>query len=239
MAKRRNLILFLAGVCAAFANAACGADTPVPPPAETVVSTNAPLPEVPTPNEPRSWYDLSRWSFQVGVGFITESTVDDILTGSAQLPDEEGGGEIYLFQVSYKLASIDQVIWKVPSRFDIELPLVFGLVDEDGASAFEQYSGGVTVRWKNFPWNRWVYTNIETGVGLTYSHRVLATERVRHPGRDRSHLEFYWPVQIMLAHPRYRQHQLVLFNHHHSGGGIFHTGGANTLGVGYRFVFDE
>jgi hypothetical protein len=43
----------------------------------------------------------------------------------------------------------------------------------------------------------------------------------------------------MLAHPRYREHQLVLFLHHHSGGAIFHRGGANTLGIGYRFVPGE
>jgi len=97
----------------------------------------------------------------------------------------------------------------------------------------------VTLRWKSFPWNHWVYTTIESGVGLTYSQHVLQIERSRHPGRDRSHLEFYWPIQLTLAHPRHRQHQLVLFLHHHSGGTIFHTGGANSLGAGYRYVFDE
>jgi hypothetical protein len=121
----------------------------------------------------------------------------------------------------------------------VELPAVLGIVNEHGSDAFPQYSGGITLRLKKFPWNRWVYTNFETGVGLTYSAQVLRTERDKHSGEDRSPLEFYWPVQIMLAHPKHRQHQLVLFNHHHSGGWIFHTGGANTLGVGYRYVFDE
>lgn len=213
-------------------------DSP-PPPAETGAATNTPLPELSAEPHPRPWRDLSRWSFQAGVGFITESSVDQILLGDSALADGEAGGQIYLLQASYKLAAMEKTVWDLPAKFDLELPFVLGIVDEEGASSFLQYSGGIAVRWKNFPWNRWVYTNIEMGVGLTYSQRVLATERWRHPDRDRSHLEFYWPIQFMLAHPRHRQHQLVLFNHHHSGGTIFHTGGANTLGVGYRYVFDE
>jgi hypothetical protein len=82
-----------------------------------------------------------------------------------------------------------------------------------------------------------VDTTFETAIGLTYSHQVLAIERVRYPDRDRSHLEFYWPIQFTFAHPRHQQHRLVLFNHHHSGGHIFHRGGANSLGIAYRYVF--
>jgi hypothetical protein len=191
------------------------------------------------PNLPR-WRDPKLWSYQVGVGFIGASTIDEILIGDSRLAEGDAGGQIYLLQASHKLKEFEPEWFGHRVKFDLELPLVLGIVNERGRdSAFMQYSGGVTVRWKTFPWNKWVYTNLETGVGLTYSQYVLATERVRHPDRERSHLEFYWPIQLMLAHPDYREHQLVLFLHHHSGGGIFHTGGANTLGVGYRYVFGE
>ncbi|HEY0548757.1 MAG TPA: acyloxyacyl hydrolase [Verrucomicrobiae bacterium] len=185
-----------------------------------------------------SWRNLDRWSFQSSVVLITGSTIDEIGTWDSELADGKAEGQIYLLQVSYKLAK-EPVLFGHRFEMDLELPLVLGVVDEDNNDPFMQYSVGLTLRWKQFPWNKWVYTNFETGGGLTYSQHVLTTERERHPDRDRSHLEFYWPVQLMLAHPRHRDHQLVLLLHHHSGGGIFHRGGANSLGVGYRFVPGE
>ena len=173
------------------------------------------------------------------MGWITGSTFTDVLLGDSHLARGDARGHIYLLQVSYKLARFEPALFGHHGEMDLELPAVLGVVDERGPDPFMQYNAGLTLRWKSFPWNKWLYTNLEVGIGLTYSQRVLDTERQQHPTRERSHLEFYWPLQLMLAHPHYRQHQLVLFNHHHSGGLIFHKGGANTLGVGYRYVFGE
>jgi hypothetical protein len=190
-------------------------------------------------NEMPAWDSMDRWSFQGGIGFITGSTIDEIGMFNSELGSDEAGGEIYLFQVSYKLGRLDPTLFGHQLDVDVELPLVFAVVNENRNDPFFQYNVGLTFRWKTFPWNRFVYTTIETGGGLTYSDQVLQVERERHPGRERSHLEFYWPLQVTLAHPRYRHHQLVLLLHHHSGGGLFHVGGANTLGAGYRFVPEE
>lgn len=181
--------------------------------------------------------DPNRWSYQFGVGFITRSQIGDLTTGQVALARGEAEGQIYLLQALFRLSSFEPRFFGTQAGLDLELPLVLGLVDERGSSLFPQYSAGLLVRWRTFPWSRWVDTTFETAVGLTYSHQVLAIERSRHPDRDRSHLELYWPIQFTLAHPQHRQHQLVLFNHHHSGGRIFHKGGANSLGIGYRFVF--
>ena len=189
--------------------------------------------------ERSSLWSLDRWSFQGGVAWINKSTVDEIALLRAERADGDASGEIHLLQVSYKAAELHPTIFGHKVDVDFELPLVLGVVDEDKGDPFPQTSFGLTFRWKSFPWNRWLYTNFETGGGFTYSGRVLQTERDRHPGRERSHLEFYWPVQLMLAHPKHRAHQLVLFLHHHSGGAIFHKGGANSLGLGYRFVPGE
>jgi hypothetical protein len=191
------------------------------------------------PNHSALFWDLDRWSFQGGVAWITQSTIDEIALLDSELADGDASGEIYLLQVSYKAAKLHPTIFDRRVDVDVELPLVIGVVNEDKGSSFLQPSIGLTFRWKSFPWNRWLYTNFETGGGLTYSGRVLEAERDRHPGRERSHLEFYWPMQLMLAHPKHRAHQFVLFLHHHSGGAIFHKGGANSLGIGYRFVPEE
>jgi hypothetical protein len=193
------------------------------------------IPPVETAEAIPFWRDLNRWSFQAGVGFITRSTIDELAKGEVAMARGDAAGRVYLFQASLKLAALEPRILGGRNELDIELPMVLGLVDEQ-VDFFPQFSAGVTARWKTFPWNRWLATNFETGIGLTYSDQVFAIQRTRHPDRDQSRLEFYWPLQFTFAHPRHQQHQLVLFNHHHSGGRIFHTGGANTLGIGYRLV---
>lgn len=183
-----------------------------------------------------SWTSLDRWSFQMGVAFITKSTVDEIASADGEWGNGKTGGQIYLAQVSYKLAEWQPQLFNHRVEIDGELPFALGIVKENGHDPFMQYNGGFAMRWKTFPWNKWLYTNFEMGVGLTYSQHVLTTERESHPDRERSHLEIYWPTQLMLALPKAREHQIVFFLHHHSGGTIFHTGGANSLGLGYRFV---
>ena len=201
---------------------------------------SAVLPHDGNENELPSWNSLNRWSFQASVAFITESSVDDIILGDGARATGKDEGEIYLLEGSYKLAAFQPHWGKYRPKFDLQLPLVLGIVNEDNRDeVWLQYNAGLTVRWKSFPWNEWLYTNLETGAGLTYSQYVIATERVRHPDRDRSHLEIYWPVQLLFALPKYREHQLALFLHHHSGGGTFHKGGANSLGFGYRYVPGE
>ena len=233
---------FLMAAALGFVNVMCGAE--LPPEArraareETVDSTARPASEDGDSTMP-SWRSLNRWSFQAGVGWISGSTIDEIMAFEGEQATGDARGEIYLLQVSYKAAEFHPTVFDHRLDLDLEVPFVLGVVDERKGDPFMQYNLGVTLRWKSFPWNRWLYTNLETGCGLTYSAHVLETERVRHPTRERSHLEFYWPIQLMVAHPRYREHQFVMFLHHHSGGAIFHTGGANTLGIGYRFVPGE
>ncbi len=179
------------------------------------------------------------WSFQFGVASITGSTIDDLLLGRHESPEGPAKGNIYLLKASYRLHEFDWTLFGHRVRPQLQLPAVLGIVDERGRSPFFQYNLGISLRWRDFPWNRYVYTNLESGIGLTYSDHVLATERQRHPDRERSHLEFYWPIELSLAHPHHRQHQLVLFLHHHSGGELFHKGGANSIGIGYRLVLGE
>lgn len=194
------------------------------------------IPDEESRTESPFWRDPNRWSFQLGVVFITETTIDNIAKTRLALARGDAEGQIYLLQASLKLASFEPVFLGARLEMDLELPVVLGVVNERGSDPFLQYNAGLTLRWKTFPWNRWIYTNSETGGGLTYSGQVLQIQRQRHLGRSRSHLEFYWPIQLMLAHPRHPRHQLTFLVHHHSGGHIFHAGGSNSVGFGYRLL---
>ena len=184
-------------------------------------------------------FDQDNWTLQIGVAAITSNAIGDISLGKVSRATGPAGGEMYLFSASYTLSDLDLAILNRRFCPQLELPVVLGVVDEQGRSPFLSYNAGITLRWKDFPFNRVVYTNFESGIGLSYNEHVLAIERERHMRRDRSHLKFYWPIQLMLAHPKFRQHQLAVFIHHQSGGHVFDVGGSNLIGIGYRHVFRE
>jgi hypothetical protein len=187
----------------------------------------------------RFFVDQDSWTLQLGVAMITSNVISDFSLGDFQRAKGPAGGEMYLLSASYTLFDFDWILLGRRFRPQLELPVVIGVVNERGRSPFVDYNLGITLRWKDLPFNRFIYTNIESGVGLSYTDRVLAIERERHPGRDRSHLKLYWPIQLMLAHPERKGHQLVVFIHHQSGGHIFDIGGSNLVGIGYRHVFRE
>lgn len=76
-----------------------------------------------------------------------------------------------------------------------------------------------------------------TGLGLNYSEKIFLLDTLKHPGDNRSHLKFFWPLEITFALPVYKSHRLVLFNHHISGGKLFDKGGMDSFGIGYRYLF--
>ena len=190
------------------------------------------------PSEPPE--GLSRlWAFEAGVAFITTNNVDDFMHGRVNVSKGDAGGQVYRFTASRLLHVF---AWETSAgvmRPQVEMPLSLELIDEIGRrNPYPDYNAGLTLRWVNFPWNDRVYTTFATGVGLSYSSRVMAMDEERHSDRERSHLKFDWPIQLTLARPETPHHQLMFFLAHHSGGRVFDRGGVNSLGIGYRLGFE-
>ena len=181
--------------------------------------------------------DKPEWGVQIGVAFISENNIGEIFTGGLEPAEGDAGGEVYLFSLTWIAHRFE-----IPYRDRVFTPrfepyLTLALVDENRGSPFPDYNGGIGFRWVDFPWDRWVDTSAFMGVGFSYSSRVFLVDRERHPGEERSHLKLDWPLQLTLAIPRWPEHQLVIFNDHHSGGHIFDQGGVNNVGIGYRLEF--
>jgi hypothetical protein len=179
------------------------------------------------------------WSYELGVAFITPNNIENFafVDGSVSRADGPAGGEIYTFTVSRRLG---QVVWKIDGYTftpQLELPFTMELVNENSGGPFLAFAASLNLRWVDFPWNDYVKTSFAMGVGLNYSGQIYQMDEVRHPGNDRSHLKFNWPIQATFALPDYPDEQLMIFIIHHSGGRIFDHGGVNALGVGYRHDF--
>lgn len=178
-----------------------------------------------------------RWSFAFGVGIISDTRVHDYFTVNYKELNGPGSGLTYNLTASYRLREFDWKLWNSRVQPQLELPFMLTLVDEDGKEMFPDYNLGLTFRWRDFPWNHFVYTTFAIGGGLSYSSKIWTADRQRHEGEDRSNLKYWLPLEFTLALPRYPQHQLMLFIDHQSGGWMFDTGGVDVWGAGYRIQF--
>lgn len=176
------------------------------------------------------------WAYELGVAFITSNDIENFvgLNDTVKRAKGPAGGEIYTFTASRRLG---QLIWNIGGHTftpQIELPFTLEIVNENSGSPFAALAGSFNVRWIDFPWNDYVKTSFSMGVGLNYSEEIYKIDQLRHPGDDRSHLKFNWPIQATFALPNFPDDQLIIFIIHHSGGRLFDRGGLNALGVGYR-----
>jgi hypothetical protein len=180
-----------------------------------------------------------RWSVEFGVGVIAASEPSDYAALKFESWDRPGHGLTYNFTVGYVLWEFDWKVWGSHLRPQIEIPAMLTLVDESELSLFPDYNLGIRFRWQDWPWSRWLYTSFALGAGMSYSAKVWTADRLKHhPGAERSHLKFWLPLELTIAIPKYRQHQLVLFADHQSGGHcLLDCGGVDACGFGYRFLF--
>ncbi|MGB6221778.1 hypothetical protein [Haloferula sp.] len=188
-----------------------------------------------TPHEPDA--DRGAWSFAAGVAFITSNNINEIIGGDINVDNGPAGGEIYSLTATRRLGQFNLELWGHTFQPQLELPLTLEIIDENSRSPFFGLNASLVVRWEEFPWSHLVHTTFATGVGLSYDDQVYLMDISRHPGSDRSHLKFNWPLQLTFAHPEHPDHQLMLFIAHQSGGRIFDDGGVNSLGIGYRFSY--
>ena len=177
-----------------------------------------------------------KWSFEFGVGFIADTEPRDYLTLNYRHLNGPGEGLTYNFTASYRLHEFDWRTKHLRLQPDIELPFMLTLVDQRVGDLVPDINTGLVIRWRDFPWNHYVYTTFAIGGGFSYSFQVWTADRQRHPGDDRTNFKFWLPIEWTFALPRYPRHQFTLFVDHQSGGHIIDDGGVDAWGFGYRFL---
>ena len=106
-------------------------------------------------------------------------------------------------------------------------------------------------RWKYFPWNKYLITTVAVSTGLNYASDVSTEELLESGNGTGSRLLHYLSPEITFALPSRPDRELVIRNHHRSGGraiygnsvplygSIFHgtDGGTQYLEIGLRQHF--
>jgi hypothetical protein len=186
----------------------------------------------------KSHHGLGPWAVEFGVGVMSSNdTVGDI-TGQFETLTGEYGADIYKLSVYY---TVTEFQWEMGNRtFYPQLEMFPSITrfEENNGDNYYNINFAGTFKWTDFPWNKYLYTTLASGVGLGYFEQINNYDRKKHVNQERSQWKFYWPIQLTLALPKFKRHQLVLYNDHWSGGfGIFDDGGFDTYGIAYRFIF--
>jgi predicted porin len=143
--------------------------------------------------------------------------------------------------LAYTLAPenpVSRFFWHIRAKF--QLAGNFALRYEDGKMNDPIYEGDgyFVVRWRNFPWNRYLATTLAIGEGVSYVSRVPQVEEEDNDNTKK--LLNYLMLEATFALPRYPRTQILYRIHHRSGVfGAYGAGnsGSNTIGVGLRYHF--
>ena len=105
-----------------------------------------------------------------------------------------------------------------------------------------QVWGALYLRYKYFPWNKFVHTTIAMNTGFSYSFKETAFEAAEGRADGTRRLLHYLAPEITFSHPKHRDWELVFRLHHRSGiYGLLGCGscGTNFVTVGVRKHFSS
>ena len=182
--------------------------------------------------------DSSKWSLDTAIGVIIKKfNPRSLYSDQYDAYDDPGKGLTYNCTLSYELHEFDWRTDHLRLQPTVELPIMLTLVDQDLGGKVSDINFGLLLRWRDFPWNRYVYTTCGLGVGLSLSDKIWQADLEKHPGEYRSRIKFWITYQWTFALPSHPQHQLLFFVDHQSGGWTFDEGGVEAAGLGFRHLF--
>jgi hypothetical protein len=188
-------------------------------------------------DDPNDLLDARPWSLMAYRGWTSTKSLGQTFP---QFKYESANEDLYSLELAYTLSpenAVSRFFWHIRARF--QLAGNFAIRDEGDRSGDPIYEGDAyfIVRWRNFPWNRYVATSLAIGDGLSYVSRVPDQEE--EDNDDTNKLLNYLMLEATLALPSYPQWQLLYRIHHRSGVyGLFgDNSGSNVIGVGLRYHF--
>ncbi len=130
----------------------------------------------------------------------------------------------------------------VGNYFDIEAEVGVGqqFSNQYSGENSPQVWGAAYLRYKYFPWNKFVYTTVAINTGLNYSFKTTAFETFEGRADGTRRLLHYLAPEITFSLPERRDLELVFRLHHRSGiYGLLGCSscGTNFVSVGFRKRF--
>ncbi len=166
------------------------------------------------------------WSAAVYGGRLSDNRIGEILYFRTQMEPS------HVWAVT-----LTREVYRVTD--DLVAEIEGNLARHTGLQDHFEINGAFLLRWRRFPWDRFVKTTLSYGVGPSYALRKPAVER--RSEREPAHLLVFMPVELTLAPPERfeRAWKTLVRVHHRSGayGVVSNASGSNFVTVGLRYRF--
>lgn len=184
-------------------------------------------------------YDSPAWAGLVYWGRTANNTLIQVLQ-----TDYGGltGETLYSVEGSYRLSpdnALSHLVSYLLKAHAIELNVNLTYRD-DITGPIDEFNPYFSVRWANFPWDRFLRNTFAIGEGISYDSHISNVERDNtRVGKVRRFLNFLM-FEVTFALPSYPNVELVFRVHHRSGMfGVYgaRNTGASAIGLGVRYRF--
>ncbi len=122
---------------------------------------------------------------------------------------------------------------------DLEVEVELNAARHTGLQNHFELNAAVNLRWRGFPWERYINTSISYGLGPSYAFRRPPIET--RSDRGPTHVLVFMPVEITFAPPSEKRPpwEALLRIHHRSGayGIVSDARGSNFITGGLRYRF--
>jgi hypothetical protein len=142
------------------------------------------------------------------------------------------------FQSSYVWAAgVSRNLFDISRHLGTEAE--FNLARNSGLQTHGEMNTAFSLRWKTFPWDRYVKTSLAYGLGISYAFERPPIEE--EPERRASRTLIFMPAELTFAPPKEKKSpwEVMVRIHHRSGAfGFFKdAGGSNFVTAGLRYRF--
>jgi hypothetical protein len=179
------------------------------------------------------------WSVMLYRGWTSERDLRDSLLLNYEYANED----MYAGELAYTLARsnpISELFDYIGAAFQLATSAAYRRDNRNNENVAE-FCLYFMLRWRNFPWNRYIATTFAVGEGISYATDPPEIEKEDDGDRnDSQSLLNYLVFEATFALPKHPRVQLVYRLHHRSGAyEIFDESdfGSNVLGFGLRYHF--
>ena len=189
------------------------------------------------PRDPNYLLDETPWSLMLYRGWTSTKNLNE----SLRFQYESAHEDMYAAELAYTLAPtnpISQFLWYIRSRFQLAGNVAYRR-DKEANNDILELDLYFMLRWRNFPWNRFLATTFAIGEGISWASQVPSVEKIDDDNDSRKLLN-YLMFEATFALPSHPDLQLVYRLNHRSGAyGLFDNSdfGSNVLGFGLRYHF--
>jgi hypothetical protein len=177
------------------------------------------------------------WGIFIYQGKMTNKRLNQVLRFDIGMRE----ATLTSLELSYKLAKkniLSRIVNYIGADFFVAIN---GTYQDDPQGNIYEFNPYFGLTWSRFPWNKYVFTALSIGEGVSYASTIPDRElRTASHAENAKKLLNYLMFEAAFALPKYPNFQIAYRIHHRSACfGVYRSSnsGSTAIGIGLRYLF--